>query len=214
MMGGAEKILAKGKELYEQGNYRAAMEILNKLVYAEPHHQEAKDLLADTFEQIGYQKESPSVRNSFLAAAFELRNGFPQGVAAQPVNPDLVVAMSTELFLDFLAIQVDSKKAEGLHFTLNLHTPDNDETFIVELNHSTLTNVKGFQLAQPDLTLVINRSDLEGLIADSTTLPSLISAGRAKLEGDAQLLHQFREVLVPFSPSFAIMPGTQPAPQG
>ncbi|MFN9944376.1 MAG: alkyl sulfatase dimerization domain-containing protein, partial [bacterium] len=121
MMGGAEKIITKGHQLVDQGDYLRASEILNKLVYAEPHHQEAKDLLADTFEQIGYQKESPSVRNSFLAAAFELRNGFPQGVAAQPVNPDLVVAMSTELFLDFLAIQVDSKKAEGLHFTLNLH---------------------------------------------------------------------------------------------
>ena len=35
-----------------------------------PSNQAAKDLLADVFEQIGYQKESPSVRNSFLAAAY------------------------------------------------------------------------------------------------------------------------------------------------
>ena len=74
MMGGAGKIMAKGKELYDQGKYREAMEILNKLVYAEPGNQAAKDLLADVFEQIGYQKESPSVRNSFLAAAYELRS--------------------------------------------------------------------------------------------------------------------------------------------
>ena len=39
MMGGAEKILAKGKELYDQGKYRHAIEILNKLVYAEPNNQ-------------------------------------------------------------------------------------------------------------------------------------------------------------------------------
>ena len=80
MMGGANKIMAKGKELYDQGKYREAMEILNKLVYAEPNNQAAKDLLADVFEQIGYQKESPSVRNSFLAAAYELRSGMPGGV--------------------------------------------------------------------------------------------------------------------------------------
>jgi len=42
---------------------------LNKLVYAEPRNQTAKDLLADAFEQFGYQQESPSVRNSFLANA-------------------------------------------------------------------------------------------------------------------------------------------------
>jgi alkyl sulfatase BDS1-like metallo-beta-lactamase superfamily hydrolase len=69
MMGGAKKIMARGKKLYNQGKYRHAQEILNKLVYAEPDNQPAKDLLADTFEQIGYQQESPSVRNSFLAAA-------------------------------------------------------------------------------------------------------------------------------------------------
>jgi alkyl sulfatase BDS1-like metallo-beta-lactamase superfamily hydrolase len=78
MMGGAKKILARGRELYDEGKYRHAQEILNKLVYAEPQNQAAKDLLADTFEQLGYQYESPSVRNSFLAAALELRSGIPQ----------------------------------------------------------------------------------------------------------------------------------------
>jgi alkyl sulfatase BDS1-like metallo-beta-lactamase superfamily hydrolase len=44
MIGGAEKIPAKDKELYDQGKYRHAVEILNKLVYAEPNNQAAKDL--------------------------------------------------------------------------------------------------------------------------------------------------------------------------
>jgi alkyl sulfatase BDS1-like metallo-beta-lactamase superfamily hydrolase len=52
MMGGADKIIAKGKQLYKQGKYRHAQEILNKLVFAEPNNQVAKDLLADNFEQI------------------------------------------------------------------------------------------------------------------------------------------------------------------
>ena len=36
MMGGSEKIMAKAKELNDQGKYRYSVEILNKLVYAEP----------------------------------------------------------------------------------------------------------------------------------------------------------------------------------
>jgi alkyl sulfatase BDS1-like metallo-beta-lactamase superfamily hydrolase len=36
MMGGAKKIMNKGKELYDQGKYLHATEILNKLVYADP----------------------------------------------------------------------------------------------------------------------------------------------------------------------------------
>ena len=113
MMGGAEKILAKGRELCEAGKYRHAIEILNKLVYAAPQNQTAKDLLADAFEQIGYQKESPSVRNSFLAAAFELRSGIPGGIPVVTTGPDMIRALSTELWLDFLAIRLDGKKALG-----------------------------------------------------------------------------------------------------
>lgn len=62
MMGGTEPILTKGQELIDSGEYLGATEILSKLVYAEPQNQAAKDLLADAFEQIGYQKESPSDR--------------------------------------------------------------------------------------------------------------------------------------------------------
>ena len=53
MMGGAEKIMARGRQLHDEGKYLLAQEILNKLVQAEPQNQAAKDLLADIFEQIG-----------------------------------------------------------------------------------------------------------------------------------------------------------------
>ena len=67
--------MTKSGELFAAGDYRMAMELLNKLVYAEPENAGAKDLLADVFEQLGYQYESASMRNVFLASAQELRNG-------------------------------------------------------------------------------------------------------------------------------------------
>ena len=162
MMGGSEKILARGRELRTNtGEYMLASEIVNKLVQAEPDNTQAKDLLADIFEQIGYQQENPGLRNSFLAAAYELRSGIPQGETANSSSPDVIRAMSTELFLNFLAIRMDSSKAEGMRFTINLVTPDNGGKFIVELENATLTNIAGFQADKPDLTLTINRSDLE-----------------------------------------------------
>src|SRR5208337_5208471 len=110
---------------------------------AEPNNQVAKDLLADAFKQIGYQKESPSVRNSFLAAAYELRSGLPGGIPPKSSGPDMIRAMSTDLWLDFLAIRLDSKKAQGTKFTINLVTPDNGEKFVVEMSNATLTSIKG-----------------------------------------------------------------------
>jgi alkyl sulfatase BDS1-like metallo-beta-lactamase superfamily hydrolase len=71
-------------------------------------------LLADIFEQIGYQQENPGLRNSFLAGAYELRSGIPQGETAKSASPDVIRAMSTELFLKFLGIRMDSRKAEGM----------------------------------------------------------------------------------------------------
>ena len=125
MMGGSDKILARGRQLHDEGEYLLATEIVNKLVHAEPDNAEAKDLLADIFEQIGYQQENPGLRNSFLAAAYELRTGIPQGETASSSSPDVIRAMSTELFLNFLGIRMDSSKAEGMRFTINLVTPDN-----------------------------------------------------------------------------------------
>jgi alkyl sulfatase BDS1-like metallo-beta-lactamase superfamily hydrolase len=209
MMGGADRIIAKGRELHGQGKYREAVEILNKLVYAEPENRVAKDLLADAFEQIGYQKESPSVRNSFLAAAYELRNGMPPGVPPSSSGPDTIRGMTTDLWLDFLAIRLDSRKAAGVKFTGNLVTPDNGEQFVVELSNSTLTNIKGQQAKNPDLTITVNRADLELVMGGKATFDELEAAGKARLEGDRAPFDQLRSMLEVFTPSFEILPGTK-----
>jgi alkyl sulfatase BDS1-like metallo-beta-lactamase superfamily hydrolase len=209
MMGGAAKIMKKGHELYKQGKYRYAMEILNKLIFAEPDNQAAKDLLADVYEQIGYQKESPSVRNSFLAGAFELRNGIPEGESPKTAGPDVIRAMTTGLWLDFLGIRLDSKKAEGIEFVINLETPDNSEKFVVELSNSTLTNIEGVQAKNPDLTITIDRADLEKTMTGEVSFDEQIKSGKAKLVGNRKPYEQLKAMLVQFEMGFEILPGTK-----
>ena len=208
MMGGAKPIITKGKALYDAGQYRHAQEIVNKLVYAEPQNQQAKDLLADIFEQIGYQQESPSVRNSFLAAAYELRNGIPQGASPKSSGPDMIQAMTTELWLDFLGVRLDSDKAEGLAFSINLLTPDNGEKFVVELSNATLTNIQGQQAKDADLTITISRSNLEKTMMGAVSFDDQIKSGKAKLKGDRKVYEQLKTILVHFDLGFEMMPGT------
>jgi len=208
MMGGAEPIMAKGKELYDAGKYRHAQEILNKLVYAEPGNQQAKDLLADVFEQIGYQKESPSVRNSFLAAAYELRSGIPSGASPKSSGPDMIRAMTTGLWLDFLGVQLDSSKAEGKAFKINFVTPDNGEQYVVELSNGTLTNIAGFQVDDADLTITIDREDLELTMMGTRSFDEQIASGAATLEGSREPYEQLKGMLVQFELGFEMMPGT------
>jgi len=210
MMGGRGPILAKGRELYDAGEYLLASEILDRLVWASPDDQEAKDLLADVYEQLGYQMESNSTRNSFLAAAFELRDGMPQGATPNPVVPDVLRAMSTELFLDFLAIQMDSHAAEesGLEFVVNFVTPDRDEKFILEMSNSTLTSIEGYLAEDPDLTITVDRAALDTVMTGEATFAELVADGRATMEGDPQVIASLLSILVRFTPDFELLPGT------
>jgi alkyl sulfatase BDS1-like metallo-beta-lactamase superfamily hydrolase len=210
MMGGAGPILARARTLHDAGEYLLATEILDKLVHAEPANTEAKEALADAFEQLGYQQENPGLRNSFLAAAYELRSGIPQGFAVNSSSPDVIRAMSTELFLNFLAIRMDSRRAEGLALKINLATPDTGETFIVELSNATLTNIAGYQADDADLTLTLNRADLETVMAGEAQFETLLADGRATAEGDVAVLGQLAALMVEFDPRFPIMPGTGP----
>lgn len=210
MMGGSNKIIAKGKELIGQGKYLHASEILNKLVFAEPRNQPARQLLADAYEQLGYQAESTSTRNTFLQGAFELRNGLPGGMPPRSTGPDVVRAMSTEQWLDFLGISMDPKKAAGLSYKINLVTPDNGEKYAIELENATLTNMKGFLVPKPDLTITVDRANLNRIMMGVATFDQLADEGKARFEGDRTIIGKLRDLMVTFTPDFEILPGTAP----
>ncbi|MCY3687590.1 MAG: MBL fold metallo-hydrolase [Gammaproteobacteria bacterium] len=208
LMGGAGPILERARALHEDGQYRLAMEILNKLVYAEPDNREAKNLLAAVFEQLGYQYESASMRNVFLAAAQELRNGMPRIPAPRGTSPGMARAMSTSQWWDSVAIRVDSRLADGMNFTMNFLTPDNGERFVVEMSGGTLTNIEGFQAENADVTVSIDREDLNQVIMGNATLNELLQSGAGTVSGDAGVLAQLASVFVNFVPGFEILPGT------
>lgn len=212
MMGGKDPIMAKGLALHNDGQYLEASEILNKLFLSDPSDQEVKDLLADVYEQLGYQQENPGLRNSFLSGAYELRTGIPIGDNPDTTGPDVIRAMSTELFLDFLAIKMDSRQAEDIEFTMNLSTPDNGEMFAIQLANATLTNVEGFAFEAPDLTLTVNRSDLELVMTGEADFEDLLADGRATAEGDVSVLVNLAGTMVEFDPLFEVLPGTRLEP--
>ncbi|EWF66012.1 beta-lactamase domain-containing protein [Klebsiella michiganensis] len=87
-MGGADAILKKAKEDYNQGNYRWVAQVVSKIVFADPGNLEARNLEADALEQLGYQAESGPWRNFYLTGAQELRNGVVKGPTPNTASPD------------------------------------------------------------------------------------------------------------------------------
>lgn len=209
MMGGANAIIKRADELVSQGNYRLAMELLNKLVYGEPDNQAAKTRLANVFEQLGYQYESTSMRNVFLTATRELRYGVAPAGPARGTSPDLARAMTTAQWWDAVATRVDSQAADGMAFIINFATPDTGEQFVIEMRGGTLTNISGYQSDQADVSIRMNRSDLDTVIMGQATLATQLGAGRGEVTGNIAVLQQLASVLVDFDSTFEIMPGTK-----
>jgi alkyl sulfatase BDS1-like metallo-beta-lactamase superfamily hydrolase len=210
MMGGADKIINKATELYNEGKYLYAIELLNKLTYGEPNNQKGKELLADCYEQMGYQQESPSLRNAFLAGAYELRNGIPDGASPKSSGPDLIRAMDTGLWLDFLGIRIVTERANDKAFKINLYTPDNGEKYLIELSNSTLNNIQGFTSDDADLEITLNRSDLDLVMMGVKSMDDMIADGAAKVEGDKTIIDQLKSLMIHFELRFEILPGTVP----
>ncbi|MCM2312346.1 MAG: MBL fold metallo-hydrolase [Steroidobacteraceae bacterium] len=210
MMGGSDRIMGKGRELQAQGKYLESVEILNKLVFAEPRNQPARDLLADAYEQLGYQMESTSLRNSFLQGTYELRSGMPTGTAPGTGSADVIRSMPTGFWLDFLGISMDPKRAEGMNLSINLVLPDISEKYLIELSNATLTNIEGVQAAKPDLTVTLNRADLNRVMLGVANFDGLVQEGRARFEGDRTALYRLRDLMVTFTPDFEFIPGSAP----
>jgi len=53
-MGGSDRVIHSAFIDFYKGNYRWVAEVLDKVVSAEPSNVEAKYLLADALEQLGY----------------------------------------------------------------------------------------------------------------------------------------------------------------
>ncbi|MES2148521.1 MAG: alkyl sulfatase dimerization domain-containing protein [Pseudomonadota bacterium] len=203
-MGGADKVLALGREAYAAGDYRWVAELLNHLVFAEPANQAARQLQADTLEQLGYQAESGVWRNEYLSAARELRSGVT-AVRLSAQGPDLTRAMSVEMIFDLLAVRLNHEKADGMHIGVNLDFTDSGEHYALELSNSVLNNTRGRVLAKPDVTLSLTRDALFKMLLAKVPLPQLVHSGEARVQGDLKVLAALLGNFDQFDPLFPIV---------
>ena len=204
-MGGSEMIINKAQTDFEKGEYRFVATALNKVIQADPSNDEARKLLADTYEQLGYQSEGAGWRNTYLTGAQELRVGTLPG-NPKTASADVLSEMTVENLFDYLAVKVDSIKAQHTPFTLNVVLPDDKETYFIEMNNGNLNNIKVEKALTADATLIINRSDIPKIILQQTSLEKLLENKTAQLNGDQSVLNTLLASLVEFDETFEIVP--------
>jgi alkyl sulfatase BDS1-like metallo-beta-lactamase superfamily hydrolase len=211
MMGGADAVLAKARDYYEKGEYRWVAEVADHVVFADPENQAAKDLVADAFEQMGYQAESGPWRNFYLAGAQELRGGVAELPTPTSVTPDTLRATGLDLYFDYMSVRLDRGKADGKHMTLNFDFPDVGERYALELSNGVLNNAKGVQLADADASVKLDRTTLDAITLGQTTMKDAVASGQITIEGDKGKLGELFSYLDAFDFWFNIVTPNVPA---
>src|SRR5262249_44388369 len=137
-MGGAAAVMTKAKADFDKGEYRWVAEALKHVVFADPDNKDARELLADTYEQMGYQAESGPWRAEYLQGAFELRNGVPTLPVANTASPDTIRAMPPEMLFDYLGVRLNGPKAAGKKIALNMNFTDLKKSYALMVENGVL----------------------------------------------------------------------------
>lgn len=195
-LGGAEHAIKLAREAYDQGDYRWVAELLKHVIAADPANQEAKNLQADAFEQLGYQSESATWRGFYLVGAKELREGVHKFSHGSSNSPDTVKGMTVEMLFDYMAVRLDSAKSAGKDISINFNL-DNTDNLNLTLNDSVL-NYRKTLLPKADASFYMTRADLQHVLTGQAKMADLIKAQKVKVIGDATKLDEITRCLDQF----------------
>jgi len=184
LMGGAENLLASAQKDFDRGDYRWVAELLNHLVFADPDNQQAKELLAKSYDQMGYQSESGPWRDVYLTGALELRQGAPAkplGNIAQAA--DLLMAMPREQFFKTMAVMFKGPDAEGKNYTINVEFSDRNENHVLTVKNAVLHHHMGQPVADANATIRITHELFLKIITGQAGLRDTVFSDDVSVEG-------------------------------
>jgi len=204
-MGGAEALLTRARQDFAKGEFRFIAQALSHLVFAEPDNAGGRELLADTFEQLGYQSESATWRNAYLFGAQELRHGMPKVPPRSPMPRETLAALRTEQIWDVLGVRLNGPKAEGKTIVLNWRFTDTDERFVLTLENCALTYAAGAQAANADAGFTLARGVLDAVIAKQTSFPEAVAVGAVTVTGNPMRLAELMALMDEFPRMFEIV---------
>lgn len=201
-IGGAKAVLRQARKAMDKGEYRWAAQILNDLVFTDPNNKHAKALLADSYEQLGYQTESGIWRNFYLMGAAELRGKQPLHMELE--SPDSVAAMPTASFLDLVAARLNPDKIGDRRMTVVLDATDRDDKSLLTLRNAVIIPEVGKSIDAPTVSLSSTRGLLMGLFIKKMPLEQMEKAG-LKVAGDRAALQSLLDAIEPPPPDFPLV---------
>ena len=186
-MGGRRALHREARLAFERGDYRWSAELAHNGVFADTSDTVSRALLADSYEQLGYQSESAIWRNIYLTGARELRQGKPDSFPQTGPNY-LMSATPLADFLSYLETNVVPERAGDTRLAFNLVDTSSNDIFAVTLKNAVLVSEKDHAI-QSAPTLSASKPIILGILFGQVSLDDMVAAGQAQVEGDpAQIL--------------------------
>nr|WP_090278320.1 alkyl sulfatase dimerization domain-containing protein [Mycolicibacterium komanii]CRL73734.1 alkyl sulfatase-like hydrolase [Mycolicibacterium komanii] len=140
-MGGLDRVVEVARKAFDEGDYRWAATLLDHAVFTDEQHAEARELYADTLEQLAYGAENAVWRNFFLSGATELREG-NFGTPTQTTSSSMVAQLTPEQIFDALAITVNGPRAWDLDLAIDVTFGDTATNYRLTLRNGVLVHRK------------------------------------------------------------------------
>lgn len=183
LAGGPEKALAAAQLAFDQGDYRWAAELLDRLVFADAGHQAARTLLARTYEQLGYTAEAATWRNSYLTAAAELRGGPPSKGIDRAMAIDMLGQTPIERFLEAMAAGLNGPAAEGKDFKINLVLTDTKESYVLWIENAVLHHRRAEPAPDANATMKLTHGFFIRMMAGTAGAKDMLTSDEIAVSG-------------------------------
>lgn len=200
-MGGPEQTLTKARAYADDGDLRFAATLLNHLVFADPGNTDAQHTLAGVYDKLGQGAENGTWRNFYLTSAMELRQG-PNEIVLDTTNPEMAMALTTDMLLDSIAVRIDGPRAWNEDLTIDLVLTDEQHRHRLTLHNGALTHRSAPADAQPStqpgLTLTLTKPRLLGVLAGK-------GLDGVTVDGDPELLSRLFSCVTESDPAFPVV---------
>jgi alkyl sulfatase BDS1-like metallo-beta-lactamase superfamily hydrolase len=205
-MGGSAAVIARARDDFNAGRYRWVAEVMDQVVFADPSNKEARSLVADAFEQLGYLAESATWRNAYLLGAQELRSGVRGGGRSVPgISAEMLHAMPVAVVFDYLGTRIDGPRAGTANIVINWQFTDTRESLASTLEHGALTSTTGKTASNAVTTVTTTRTVFESVILERRTLADAMEHGEITTIGSAKAVSDLFALLVDFEAGFPVV---------
>jgi alkyl sulfatase BDS1-like metallo-beta-lactamase superfamily hydrolase len=202
---GADKAVTTAQAAFDKGDYRWTAELLNHVVFAQPENKNAIELLARTYDQMGYMAEAATWRNSYLTAAAELRNGPPKKGIDRSYMIDMIRQTPIERFLDAMAASLNGPAAEDKDLKINLVISDTKESFVLWIENAVLHHKKAAPAANANATLTLTKEIFIKMMAGTAGVKDTLMSDDFKVTGSKLDLIRFFTLIDKAPGTFAIV---------